>query len=343
MPGATIPGTATVSKLAINSGAVAAINGDFGHDRPDHATAVDGTLWQTGPQHGENFSLSADESHAYIGKGKPRVVVSAPTGNFVVDRFNSGAPTKSEISGYSNEGGDVENPPVGSCGARLNPTSAPFWGTGRKSVGRTYVVDGVKCRKTKAIGEQPGMTVLVTRRAADNLSKHYIKDLAIGQTVTLKWSMAGWPGVLDTIGGRPLLVDDRINVAPTTPCSGHSALYCRNPRTGVGVDGTGAVMLVVVDGRQSGWSMGLYPQDFADLFLRLGAVNAMNLDGGGSAEMWVAQSDPQWCTSPTPVAQGCIVNKADSNPGGYKERPVEDALVVLPGSDPGELTPPTGP
>jgi hypothetical protein len=42
------------------------------------------------------------------------------------------------------------------------------------------------------------------------------------------------------------------------------------------------------------------------------------------------------------VAQGCIVNKADSNPGNYKERPVENALVVLPGPDPGELNPPTG-
>jgi hypothetical protein len=343
MPAASIPGSATVSKLAVNGGAVAAINGDFGQDRPDHATAVDGTLWQTGPQHGENFSLSADETAAYIGKGKPRVVASGPSGTFIVDRFNSGDPTKSEIAGYSDEGGDVEGPATGSCGVRLNPTTARFWGTARKSVGRTYVVDGVKCRKTNAIGEQPGMTVLATRRAADNVSKHFIKDLTIGETVTLKWSMAGWPGVLETIGGRPLLVQDRLNVAPTTPCSGHSALYCKNPRTGVGVDATGAVMLVVVDGRQSGWSVGLYPRDFADLFLRLGAVSAMNLDGGGSAEMWVAQSDPQWCTSPTSIPQGCIVNRADSNPGGYKERPVENALVVLPGADPGELPAPTGP
>jgi Phosphodiester glycosidase len=343
MPGAALPASAPVSKLGISNGAIAAVNGDFGQDRPDHATAVDGTLWQTGPQHGENFSLSADESVTYIGKGRPRVTATGPSGTFAVDRFNSGAPVQNQIAGYSDEGGKVENAPLGSCSVRLKPSGAPFWGAGRKSLGRAYVVDATKCRKDKIVAEQPGMTVLATRRALDNTSRHFIKDLVVGQSVTMKWSMTGWPGVLDTIGGRPLLVHAGANVAPTTPCSGNSALYCKNPRTGVGVDASGTVLLAVVDGRQSGWSMGLTPTDFADLFIHLGAVDAMNLDGGGSAEMWVANANPLWCTSPTAVAQGCIVNRANSNPGGFKERAVENAIAVLPGADPGEASPPTGP
>ena len=343
MPGAALPGSAPLSRLGISNGAIAAVNGDFGQERPDHATAVDGTLWQTGPQHGENFSLSADESRAYIGKGRPRVTATGPSGTFTVDRFNSGPPAQSQIAGYSEQGGSVENPPLGSCSVRLKPSGGPFWGTGKRSVGRTYVVDATKCRKDKVVAEQPGTTVLATRRALDNASGHFIKDLVVGQSVTLKWSMTGWPGVLDTIGGRPLLVRGGANVAPTTPCSGQSALYCKNPRTGVGVDASGRLLFAVVDGRQSGWSVGLTPTDFAGLFLHLGAVDAMNLDGGGSAEMWVANANPLWCTSPTSVSQGCIVNRANSSPGGFKERSIENAIAILPDADPGEASPPIGP
>lgn len=342
MPSTHLPGEQAVSRLGMAHDAMAAINGDFGHGRPDHATAVDGTLWQSDVQNGYNFSLAADESRAYIGKGKPRVLANGPTGAFVIDRWNDGDPAGSEIVAYTPEAGSVEDPPSGSCAVRIQPTSAPFWTAARKSLGTTYVVDGRKCRRGSTIQEADGMVVLATRRAADNPARPLIKDLQIGQTITVKWMMLGWPGVLDTIGGRPQLVQAGVNIAPTTPCSGDSALYCKNPRTGIGVDAQGRLLLVVVDGRQSSWSAGLYPRDFAELFLRLGAVDALNLDGGGSATMWVSQRG-DWCYSPTAVAEGCIVNRANASPGNYKERSVENALLVLPGADPGESPPPIGP
>jgi exopolysaccharide biosynthesis protein len=59
----------------------------------------------------------------------------------------------------------------------------------------------------------------------------------------------------------------------------------RAPRTGVGVRSDGTVLLVVVDGVET---LGIGPTtaDFAEVFLNpaIGAVHAVNLDGGGSTD-----------------------------------------------------------
>ncbi|MBO0841676.1 MAG: phosphodiester glycosidase family protein [Nocardioides sp.] len=56
----------------------------------------------------------------------------------------------------------------------------------------------------------------------------------------------------------------------------------RQPRTIAGIDAHGRLLLVTVDGRQPGVSEGLTLAEEAVLMKSLGAVDAMNLDGGGS-------------------------------------------------------------
>lgn len=58
-----------------------------------------------------------------------------------------------------------------------------------------------------------------------------------------------------------------------------------NPRTAIGQRSDGAVLLLVIDGRQV-ISLGATYQDLVDIFLEYGAVNACNLDGGSSTLMW---------------------------------------------------------
>ena len=58
-----------------------------------------------------------------------------------------------------------------------------------------------------------------------------------------------------------------------------------NPRTAIGQRSDGAVLLLVIDGRQVS-SLGATYQDLVDVFLSYGAVNACNLDGGSSSMMW---------------------------------------------------------
>lgn len=57
-----------------------------------------------------------------------------------------------------------------------------------------------------------------------------------------------------------------------------------NPRTAIGQRSDGAILLLVVDGRQLD-SPGATYEDIADVMLEFGAVNAMNLDGGSSSMM----------------------------------------------------------
>lgn len=58
-----------------------------------------------------------------------------------------------------------------------------------------------------------------------------------------------------------------------------------NPRTAIGQRSDGAVLLLVVDGRQA-HSLGATYSDMADVMLSYGAVNACNLDGGSSTVLW---------------------------------------------------------
>ena len=81
----------------------------------------------------------------------------------------------------------------------------------------------------------------------------------------------------------------------------------KEPRTAIGQIGPLHYVVIVVDGRQDGYSSGISLQSLQQLILQYGAQTAMNLDGGGSTEMWF---------------QGQIINR----PSGGEERYVSDIL-----------------
>ena len=65
-----------------------------------------------------------------------------------------------------------------------------------------------------------------------------------------------------------------------------------HPRTAMGVDRSGRVMwLVVVDGRQKGYSEGMTLQELGSVMHGLGCWNAANMDGGGSSIMGLTEFD----------------------------------------------------
>lgn len=65
----------------------------------------------------------------------------------------------------------------------------------------------------------------------------------------------------------------------------------RHPRTAVGLTPGGTqLLLLTIDGRQPGWSDGATLRETADWLVRFGALDGVNLDGGGSTTM--AMEDP---------------------------------------------------
>jgi len=69
-----------------------------------------------------------------------------------------------------------------------------------------------------------------------------------------------------------------------------------NPRTGIGQRSDGAVLMLVIEGRQI-TSLGATYQDMTDIFLSFGAVNACNMDGGSSSMMWYEDHYVNQCAS----------------------------------------------
>ena len=68
-------------------------------------------------------------------------------------------------------------------------------------------------------------------------------------------------------------------------CSRRASSAPRAPRSGVGQLADGRIILVAVDGRQPGYSVGMTNFELAQALVRLGAVTGMALDSGGSTTM----------------------------------------------------------
>jgi exopolysaccharide biosynthesis protein len=65
-----------------------------------------------------------------------------------------------------------------------------------------------------------------------------------------------------------------------------------HPRTAAGVSADGdTLILLVVDGRQPGYSEGVATAELADWLLALGAWDGVNLDGGGTSTLAVLGED----------------------------------------------------
>lgn len=88
------------------------------------------------------------------------------------------------------------------------------------------------------------------------------------------------------------------------------------PRTAVGIRADGSVFFIVIDGRQSPYSEGITLTNLAKLMLDDGAVQAANLDGGGSSTF----------ATKTPGDDSLTVK---NSPSDNDERPVANSWFIV--------------
>jgi exopolysaccharide biosynthesis protein len=124
-------------------------------------------------------------------------------------------------------------------------------------------------------------------------------------------------GVWNTLSFGPALVEDGAVVAGIEDVEvdtniGNHSIQGEQPRTAIGVTADGHILIVVVDGRDPGYSRGVTLTELADIMVSLGATTAYNLDGGGSSEMWF---------------NGEVVNQ----PSNGGERATSDILYIAAG------------
>jgi exopolysaccharide biosynthesis protein len=115
----------------------------------------------------------------------------------------------------------------------------------------------------------------------------------------------------DIVAGVPLLIKDgKIAITWQEEKIGKEFVETRHPRTAVAKLKDGKFLMITVDGRQAGYSVGMNLNELAAFLLEIGATDAMNLDGGGSTTMFL---------------DGKLMNKPSDKEG---ERNVSDAILV---------------
>ena len=302
-------GFETTSSMARRHHAVAAINGDFGlpNGRPVHLLAEDGHMHQA-PALVENaMATSGRGLDLSLGHPTLAMTVSDPTSGRVVPlaKVNNGDPAVDELSLVTPVAAGLEAPPRDACSARLQERRRPRVDNSGSTT-TSYLVQAVVC------GTEPlapgALSVLSTPLAGSQAE--FVRGLRPGRPLSVTWTV-GWPSVLDVGGGNAMLVEDG-RLSPQV--NGTDPFFARHPRTGIGRTATGQVLLVTVDGRQPGLSVGMTLAEFGEYFRSLGAVRAMLLDGGGSTTM---------------VTDGVVRN----SPSDGNERPVDTAVLVLDNPD----------
>ena len=111
-----------------------------------------------------------------------------------------------------------------------------------------------------------------------------IKQFEVGEVVTFTVNAeeTAWNNVEYAVSGKVLL-DNKVIDVTGSPTG-------NNPRSAVGIKADGTVVLYEVDGRQSGFSVGMTMNQLANELLALGCVDAINLDGGGSSAMIIQKT-----------------------------------------------------
>jgi hypothetical protein len=107
-------------------------------------------------------------------------------------------------------------------------------------------------------------------------------EAKVGDTIWISTeSSPSLQGVQTAIGGGPALVRDG-KAQPIRVSKAND----RHPRSAVGWNEK-EIMFVTVDGRQPRLSNGMTLPELAEFLVKLQCTEAMNLDGGGSAEVWM--------------------------------------------------------
>jgi hypothetical protein len=174
------------------------------------------------------------------------------------------------------------------------------------SSGRTAndVINVVRPRSDTSASVAPGTSVVLVNRSgvpSGSADEAALAALAPGDRVGLETTIrprgtdpARWNTLSGALpGGGTLLRDGAIpSLAEwTSEAFSDSHFTLRRARTAMGRRPNGEALLLTIDENSptnTGWSSGVSGRELAQVFQRLGATEAVNLDGGGSTTMTIA-------------------------------------------------------
>lgn len=327
----------TTSSVAAKLGSLVGVNGGF--FITSNADGVQGTMAGIGAYNGELTSMAVGSRAALILDGGGRhnriadltttVTAHADDSSYAVSGINR---TPGLVRNCGQPGGTPTAEPRHDTTCTKTDDLVKFtdeYAHDLPTGDGVQVVLNSKDRVVSVAGRggtvTPGHTVLEgIGSAADWLTAHAEAGKTLSVTEVIS-DTNGRQVKLDAndsiVSAAPTLVENgrvRIDAAtegvvdPADLSFGYAWANNRQPRTMAGIDRRGRLLLVTVDGRLSGGSEGFTIAEGAAFMRSLGAVQALNLDGGGSSAMAV---------------NGALVNRPSDATG---ERPVGDTIQVLP-------------
>ncbi|MGG7570275.1 phosphodiester glycosidase family protein [Streptomyces sirii] len=319
---------APVSQLAAARGAVAAVNGDFFHITETQHPGVEATGAPVGPAvtSGRQLKAAVPDGQRFgpvmppgattedvIGVGYDRRArldrltlrgaVLTPGGVLPLRGLNQYALPVDGIGAYTARWGPASRVRA-TCGTDIDRTAPCSTETAEVTVryGRVWALDA----RPGTGGVAAGSVVLVGREAG----ARQLRALRIGEPVTVGYRLVGRHPVplRFAVGGFPIVRD-------AEPVAGLDAVTVA-VRTSAGIGPGGRLLyLMALDGAPGQGQTGLTVRELAELMERLGARDAMNLDGGGSSTLVTGDG----------VGQVVVRN----HPSGGAERPVPNAVGVF--------------
>ena len=261
-----VTGSERVSNMAKRSNALAAVNGAFfaSDGRPLGLLAING-----------EFISESYANRTALGLGKNFAIIDSVTLNGTV-RVSNGESIA--ISGLNRP--RLQDELIIYTPAYGSSTRTNIYGI------EIVLIDGVVTQIEQGGSAIPENGIVLSGHGK---ARDLLMQLQVGDQVQLDFELVpDWfsLGVTEIIGGGPRLVKDgKVHITGVEERFQNDILNSRAPRTALGIRADGSLLLVTVNGRNPGISVGMTLEELAELMIELGAVDAMNLDGGGSTTM----------------------------------------------------------
>jgi exopolysaccharide biosynthesis protein len=265
-------GRAPVTAIAKAYGAIAAINGSYFNlvnSEPAGLLVMDGQIVSSTPFNRSVFGIRYDGT-PFIDDAHVRASVLLESGREVlIQRVNHQA-KPGELTLYT-----------------------PHWGHSTKTAIQPYRYEAAIDANGTVIevsnGDLPipkgGYVV-----SGQGASYHALSAaLQPGTKALVYTQLKGvWEGVRYAVGGGPTIVHQgKVHVTAKQECVPGVIACGRAPRTAIGYNSYGETLMITVDGRKKDHSVGCTLNELGRIMVELGALEAINLDGGGSSTMVV--------------------------------------------------------
>ena len=270
---------ATVTQMASQTGAVAAINGDYFNTAlqgaPLGPSVINGQLRSSSANLLGIFALGIDKNNtAYIGKMGFEGKITAPSGeSFPIDGLNKTVYWYEPSHQESHSGTIQMYDDFWTSASRGHSTNS------EALIDANGKIEKISLGKTLAMAVPQGKKII---QFSGKAKEFITANFSEGDTMKLSYALTPAKDWKLVLGGHAMLVDGG-QVVPYTRSL--SAVGGVRARSAVGISKDGKTLFIVAAEGRTNRSIGSSLSTLSWFFVQLGADKALNLDGGGSTAL----------------------------------------------------------